>query len=288
MATGSPLVVPDRLLATGGRVEAEYDRLRLVLDALQEGPPSKPGFLGPADIAVLEAEASTVSPTSDADVDVPSKPSHTYVLAMGCRLWLGLHLNLHLPAPSAPSMSAAFVAQLLGEMSHRIPCHDAFPELRERSEALRSLSGLCQALADGGSDDLIATRALIAGSKIGGLDKVSEDDEVHQAGWLALENDRYRESERLKAVREKALEKRKAMIELGLAEIAKEPSISNMSLQKRFRISRGGKSDERTTSNNEARMFAQLRLEGELPERPETGNQSANPQNRESLKPSSE
>lgn len=233
-----------------------------MLSLLVHGLPIEPGFLGRSDVEALKEEAVAFSANGAASSDATL---HHFIMALGCDLWLGLKLQLPLTMPPSPSGSAAFNAGILGEMSERIPRHAAFPELESRSVALDALSSLCRALAEGQSEGCVVKRAITAGFYIGGIGKISEDDQVHQAGYLELSKRREANRIRLEKMRISREFKDSALLTFAQEARAHDPFVSKAALERRYRTLL--KPGVATRSNNIAKILARFETDGLLSKR---------------------
>lgn len=206
------------------------------------------------------------------------------VLSVICRIWTSLLLEMDLKRPAAKEGTAEFTAQLAREMALQATDAENIPTIGYVRDAFSAVANLCHDIADGRPSVLIGEDAFYAGLMVGAVQNVGS--EVDQVAWAEMHKTYARERKRLKKVGATSLKKRKAMVALGLAEIAADPAISNMALQRRFRALHVGDKGLNTTSNNEARMFGRMRGT-ELPKRI-IGKQASNPRKKDSTESSSE
>lgn len=230
-----------------------------------EGGEIPPGSLGVSDIAALRAAAlKRCSAPSFEDSDTTS-PLTTYILGVGCKLWLQLDLILPLTVPSAPQWSAAFVGELLGEMARIMPRLEGFPAFENTGQALAALSSLCNAAADGTSDGDIAIKAFHTGLEIGGIGKIGENDEEYQAGWLAVGKSRDAERLRLEAMRNNKAVKQQRLLAFAITAREHDPHISNAAIERAYRTTH--KKDEVTSSNSISKILARFETQKQLVKR---------------------
>ena len=231
----------------------------MISKSFKRGGPIGPD--GRVDVAEVGYEAFVVS-TIPQELGGEKLRLDQLIIGIACHAWSKFDEQYPLSAPKAPPHTPEFHAELLDQMALSFDKMASLDDAKDFSRTFKNLAQTCRSAASDRSN-VSTLEVFLAGLSLGNTRLGSSEFNEERLAWEKLAIYRKAQDRRLKPVSRDRREREDKILKFYLEEKARDNSISDAEIDRRFRTAEGLKSN---TSNYVAKIIRRLRKDGSLQE----------------------